>query len=88
LAFGDTQAVAARDDFSSAALRAFGGSELLTAEIAKNSRRVRKENLPEGAGGNAGASRAPQGAHWKGDSRRDGPACLFSFKNQLFSARS
>jgi len=59
--FGYTQAPAARAGFSSRPWRAFG-SELLTAEIAKKSRRVRGEDLPEGAGGNAGTSRAVKGA--------------------------
>jgi GTP 3',8-cyclase len=39
-------------------------------------------NLPEGAGGNAGASRASRGAHWKGSARREVPACAFSLQKQ------
>jgi hypothetical protein len=38
------------------------------------------KDLSEGAGRNAGASRAQQGAHWKGNSRRDcGFSHLFHF---------
>jgi hypothetical protein len=39
----------------------------------------REEQLPKGVGENANASRASKEAHWKGDSRRVFPACLFSF---------
>ena len=40
---------------------------------------VVRATLPEGIGGNAHASRVPQGAHWKGSGRRDGHACVFPF---------
>jgi len=67
--------------------QAFGHTQAVAAreEFAGEGAR---DTFPEGVGGNADASRASQEAHWKGDSRRDLPACLFSFPNSLLAVGS
>jgi len=52
-------------------------------KVREEPRKVRKENQPKGVGRNARASRAPQGAHWKGSARRDFPTCVFLSRSAL-----
>jgi hypothetical protein len=60
----------------------------LTANIAKEAAKFAEKIFPKVPVETPAPPALRKGAHWKGDSRRGGPACLFSFLKQLLAIGS